>query len=78
MGTKHDNDPQVYEDLIPSADGPICGTYPYCRQHSICMVDPECAGEAQPHHWKYEVKVLGSNAQVRRQDLYVSTRGKGM
>ena len=42
------------------------------------MVDPACPGEAQPNHWKYEVKVLVSNSQVWRQDTQVSARGKGV
>ena len=55
--------PQGYEELIPCAYGRICGTAPYCRQPIIFMVDPACASESQPHHWKAELKVLGSNAQ---------------
>ena len=70
--------PQVYEELVPCIDGRICGTAMYCRRPSICIVDPECTVEAQPHHWKAEVKVLVLNAQVWRQDPQVSARGKGI
>ena len=69
-------DPQVYEELVPCSDGQICGTAPYYRRPCICMVDPACSGKAQPYHWKYEVKVLGSNAQVWRQDPQARARGK--
>ena len=64
MVAQHENDPQGYEELIPCTDGIICGTAPYFRRSSICMVYPACAGKAQPHHWNSEVKLLGSNAQV--------------
>ena len=64
MVAQHENDPQVYEELIPCAYGRICGTALYYRRPFICMVDPACDGEAQPHHWKAEVEVLGLNAQV--------------
>ena len=60
--------PQGYEGLISCTYGGICGTGPYCRRPCICMVDPACTGEAQPYHWKSEVKVLVSNAQVWHQD----------
>ena len=78
MGAQHNNNPQGYEELITCAYGQICGASLYFRQPIICMVDPACAGEAQPHHWKSEVKVLGSNSQVWRQDPQVSARGKGI
>ena len=68
MGAQHDNNPEGYEELVPCVDGRICSTAPYFRQPRICMVDTACAGKAQPYHWKSEVKVLGSNAQVWRQD----------
>ena len=42
------------------------------------MVDPAFAGEAQPHHWNSEVKVLGSNAKVWHQDPQFSARGTGI
>ena len=64
MVAQHENDPQGYEEIIPYSDVQICGTGPYFRQPSICMVDQECAGKAQPHHWKAEFKLLGSKAQV--------------
>ena len=62
MVAQHENGSQGYEELIPCADGQICGTLPYYRQPIMCMVDMACAVEAQPHHWKSDVKVLGSNA----------------
>ena len=71
-------DPQGYEELVPCVDGRICGTSPYCRRPRICIVDPVCAGEVQLHHLKAEVKVLVSNAQVWRQNIQVSERGKGI
>ena len=52
------DDPQGYEELIPYTDGQICGTVPYFRRPFICMVDLVYAGEAQPHHWKSDAKVL--------------------
>ena len=73
---KNTGDTQGYEELIPCADGRICGTEQYCRQPRICMVDPACDDKAQPHHWKAEVKVLDSNAQDWRQYPQVIARGK--
>ena len=69
-------DPQGYEEFVSCTDGQICGTAPYFRQPCIFMVDPAFDDEAQPHHWKAEVKVFGSNTQVWRQDLQVSAIGK--
>ena len=40
------------------------------------MVYQACAGKAQPHRWKAEIKVLVLNAQVWRQDPPVIARGK--
>ena len=68
--------PQVYKELILCVDGQVCGTAPYLRQPCIYMVDLACSGEAQPHHWKAEVKLLVSNAQVWIQYPQVSARGK--
>ena len=71
-------DPKGYEELIPCAYGIIYGRASYCRRPRICMVDPACAGKAQLHHWKTEVRLLGSNAQVWRQDPQLSARSKGI
>ena len=71
-------DPQGDKELIPCSDGKLCSTSPYFMPPIIRMVDPACAGEAQLHHWKAEVKLLGSNAHVWRQDPQVSAIGKGI
>ena len=42
------------------------------------MMNPAYNDEAQRHLWKSEVKVLGSDAQVWRQDPQVSARVKGI
>ena len=72
------SDPKIYEELISCTDGRICGIVTYCRRPCIYMVDRACAGEVPPHHWKAEVKLLGLNAQVWRQDPQVSEREKGI
>ena len=69
-------DPQGYVEVISGTDVQIYSTSTHFRRPCILMVDTESSRKMQLYYWKSEVKVLGSNAQVWRQDPQFSTRGE--